>query len=174
MFGATGFWLYGLIFVGKMIEVAFDTLRIMFVGKEKRVYGMLCGFASIMLWIVLVNSVLSNITEDPTKAVVYCVAYAGGIYLGSALEGRLAVGLTSVQIVLKSSIAEKLGRKLRAEGFGVTILEGHSVNGTRRELVFVQLKRRRVPEAIKLVNEMCNDAVISLSDVRQIRGGFLR
>lgn len=174
MLGAGGFWLYVFIFVGKVVEVAFDTLRIMFVGKGKRVYGVICGFASIMLWIVLVSSVLSDISEDPFKAVVYCVAYAGGIYLGATLEGWLAVGLTSVQIVLKSSAAEELGARLRSEGFGVTILEGHSVSGLARELIFVQLRRKRVPEAIRIVNDMCSDAVISVSDVRYVRGGFLR
>lgn len=174
MFGLTGFWLYLFIFIGKMIEVTVDTLRIMFIGKGKRMSGAIFGFISVVLWIILVNSVLTNISEDPLKAVIYCVAYGCGIYLGTTLESQLAVGLTSIQIVLNCEQVEELGAVLRDEGFGVTLLEGHSVNGMKRGLVFVQLRRKRVPEAIRIARGICDDAVISVSDVRQVRGGFFR
>lgn len=174
MFGLTGFWLYAFIFVGKMVEVTIDTLRIMFIGKGKRMAGAVLGFVCVFLWIVLVNSVLTDISKDPLKVIVYCVAYACGIYLGTTLEGQLAVGLTSIQIVLNCEKAEKLGAILRDKGFGVTMLEGHSVDGTKRRMVFVQLRRRRVAEAINIAHDTCEDAVISVSDVRQVRGGFFR
>jgi len=172
--GLSGGWLYAVIFLGKMIEVALDTLRIMFISKGKKAYGTVCGFFSILIWIMLVSSVLTDVSADPMKVVVYCVAYACGIYMGTALEQRLAVGLTAIQIVLPETEAGEVGGGLRDAGFGVTLMEGRSVDGTKRGLVFVQLRRKLVPEAIALANGLCPDAVISVSDVRQVRGGFFK
>jgi uncharacterized protein YebE (UPF0316 family) len=174
MFGLTGILLYTLIFLGKMVEVTFDTLRIVFIGKGRRIYGALCGLVTVTIWVMLINSVLSGIVEDPLKAVIYCIAYASGIFFGSQLEQWLAIGFTSIQIVLADQEGKQLGERLRSQGFGVTILFGQSVDGARRAILLVQLRRRRVLEATRLVNKAYPNAVISVSDVRSMRGGFIR
>ena len=124
--------------------------------------------------IARVSAVLSQLSEDPWKAVVYCLAFAVGIVFGVALEEKLAVGLTSVQIVSLASDGEKIGAALRERGFGVTLLEGHSVDGTKRELIFVQLKRRRIRECEKAVHGIDPGAMISVSDVKTVHGGFMK
>ena len=173
-FGITGIWLYLVIFLGKMAEVCFSTLRIMFVGKGRKLEGTIFGLVEIALWVIIVSSVLSGLTEDPMKAVVYCVAFTLGIPLGMKRESILAVGLTSVQVVAAKEDGEKIGLALREHGFGITFLDGHSVDGTKRELVFVQLRRKRINDAIKIIKETAPNAVISVSDLRSFRGGFLR
>lgn len=173
-FGITGLWLYVVIFLGKMAEVSFSTLRIMFVGKSRKLEGALFGFIEIALWVIVVSSVLNGLSEDPMKAVVYCVAFTLGIPLGVQIEGLLAVGLTSIQVVAANEYGEKIGVALREHGFGVTFLDGHSVDGTKRELVFVQLKRKRINDAVEIIKEIDPAAVISVSDLRSFRGGFLK
>ncbi|MGE4484812.1 MAG: DUF2179 domain-containing protein [Oscillospiraceae bacterium] len=172
--GISGGWLYLLIFVGKMIEVTFSTLRIMFVGKGKKFLGAFCGLFEVFFWVVIASSVLADLYEDPFEVVVYCVAFSCGILMGMALEQRLAVGLTSIQVVSPATDAEKVGATLREGGFGVTLLDGHSVDGTKREMIFVQLKRKRIPEAVKLVRAIDPDAIISANDVKSLGGGFMR
>lgn len=170
----TGPLLYVLIFCGKVIEVTFSTLRIMLVGKGRRFLGAFVGLFEIVFWVVITNSVLTGLTEDPLKIVVYSLAFSTGIICGIAVEARLAVGLTSIQILTPEEPAETLGALLRENGFGVTIFDGHSVDGTPREMLFVQLKRRRVGEAVSLVHRACPGAVISVSDVRSLTGGFVK
>lgn len=172
--GISGFWLYVVIFVGKMAEVCFSTLRIMFVGKSRKIEGALFGFVEIFLWVVVVSSVLNDLAADPMKMVVYCVAFTLGIPVGVQIENLLAVGLTSIQVVATKDKGEKIGHALREHGFGITFLDGHSVDGTKRELVFVQLKRKRIPDATRIIRDMAPDAVISVSDLRSFRGGFIR
>jgi len=157
-----------------MAEVCFSTLRIMFVGKSRKLEGAIFGFIEIALWVIVVSSVLDGLAQDPMKAVIYCVAFTLGIPLGVKIENLLAVGLTSVQVVAANAEGEKIGTVLREHGFGVTFLDGHSVDGTKRELVFVQLRRKRINYAIRLIREVAPDAVISVSDLRSFRGGFLR
>jgi len=174
MFGLSGFWLYLFIFCGKMVEVAFSTLRITLAGKGQKFLGALAGFIEIVLWVFIASSVLQDVQSDPWKMVAYCLAFACGIIMGTWLEHLLAVGLTSIQIVVPAEEAEELGKKLRDGGFGVTILEGRSVDGTARAMVFIQLRRKHVTQAVSLAKKEAPEAVISVSDVRSVSGGYIR
>ena len=174
MFGLSGFWLYLLIFCGKMIEVAFSTLRIILIGKGKRVFGIATGFVEITIWVFLASSVLSDVGSDPLKMVAYCAAFCCGLLLGTFFEQKLAVGLTSIQIVVPQEDGDKLAGILRDGGFGVTLMDGRSVDGTARTLVFIQLRRKRVPEAVDLARRYAPDAVVSVSDIRSVSGGYVR
>ncbi len=174
MFGITGPVLYVIIFFGKLVEVSLMTLRIMFASKGQKLFSAVCGLFEIVIWIFIAGTVLTQLDEDPLKAVIYCVAFTIGITMGVVIENKMAVGLTSVQIVALAEIGEKIGAALREQGFGVTILDGHSVNGTRREMVFVQLKRKRIRECEKIVRSVCPDAMMSVSDVKLVVGGFMK
>lgn len=174
MFGLTGIWVYFVIFAGKLVEVSCSTLRIMFAGKGKKLIGSMFGLCEVFLWLTIASGVITGLHEDPMKAVVYCVAFAFGITLGVTIENKMAVGLISMQIVSLTEDAENIGMKLRDNGFGVTILDGHSVDGTKREVVFVQLKRKRVDEAISIALKENPEAIISVSEAKTVRGGFMK
>ena len=174
MFGITGIGLYVIIFLGKLIELAVGTVRIAFVSKGKKLLAGLFGFFEVTFWVIIASSVITDIKSDPFKVVVYCAGFACGVMLGMWLEQKMAVGLTSIQAVTLAKDGEKIGAALREQGFGVTILDGHSVDGTKRELIFVQVRSRLVPEAMRIVQGVSPDAVISVSDVKRVRGGFLK
>ena len=174
MFGITGPVVYLLIFVGKLAEVAIMTLRIVFVGRGMKALSALCGLIEEVLWVIVVSAVLNSIRTDPLAAVMYCAAFTVGIVLGIVIENKIALGLTSMQIVSMAADGDMVGPALREQGFGVTILDGHSVDGTKRDVIFVQLKRRRMRECADLVRKIDPDAVISMSDVRSVIGGYMK
>ncbi len=174
MLGITGPIVYIIIFLGKLVEVSLMTLRIMFAGKGQKLLSSVCGLFEILIWIIIAGTVLLQLDEDPLKAVIYCIAFTIGITLGVAIENKMAVGLTSVQIVAIAKMGDKIAAELRERGFGVTILDGHSVDGTKREMVFVQLKRKRIQECEQIVRSVCPEAMISVSDVRVVVGGFMK
>ena len=164
---------YFVIFFGKVLEVCVTTLRIIFVGKGRMVYGTVFGFVEIVLWIIIAGEVLGDLQSDPMKAVVYCLGFTAGIAAGVAVEHRLAIGLTSINIVVPRESGEKIATALRESGFGVTILEGHAVGGALRQLVLVQLRRKNIKSAVGIARGIYPNAVISISEVQSIRGGFL-
>ena len=132
------------------------------------------GLIEVLCWIFVASSVIVGLQEDWFKAVVYCIAFGVGNILGMTLEKKMAMGLTSIQIVSTVKDGEKMAKLLREHEFGVTILDGHSVDGEQRELIFVQLRRRRIDEAIHLAQSINPNAVLSVSDVRALQGGFMR
>lgn len=174
MLAWTGISLYLLIFAGKVLEVTMSTLRIIFVGKGRKLVGVAFGLVEVTVGLIITSLVLNDLYNDPFKIVVYVVAFEVGISLGMTIEGRMALGLTSMQAVATQEKAHAVGLALREAGFGVTILSGHSVDGTPRDVVFVQLRRRRVDEAVHIVQNTAPQAVISVSDIKSIKGGFLK
>jgi uncharacterized protein YebE (UPF0316 family) len=216
--------IYVAIFAAKLIEVALATVRNVLVKRGEQLMGALIGFVEVMIWIIVVSNVLSSLTEDPIKAIVYCLAFACGNYAGVILEGKLAIGTACIQVmvaeemvpvekyikkkglyekVLEEVLAEKLETDsvgdtdagdfavdvkknnsakeedtdlkllLRERGFGVTIVPGH---GFDREvnIMMIYLKRKSVPEALELIRAHKPTALVTVNDVRQIRGGFIR
>ena len=80
------FWVYIVIFFGKVLEVSLCTLRIVLINRGERVKGSLIAIIEITLWLIIASSVLDGWKNDIGKAISYALAYAGGNYAGSWLD----------------------------------------------------------------------------------------
>jgi len=144
------------------------------INKGERVKGALLGFVEIMIWLVVVSSVLNNITEDPIKVFVYAIAFALGNYIGVTIESKIAVGLASIQVVVNEDTGVMLAEILREQDYGVTIIDGSGKDDSKKCLLFIQLKRKRIPAAVKLIKQTTPNAYITVNDVKSIVGGYLK
>ena len=77
------------------------TLRIVLITKDERTKGAIIGFFEVILWVILVSTVLTNITADPTKVVVYALGFAVGNFVGSKFENYLAIGTTNIEAIVR-------------------------------------------------------------------------
>ena len=170
----SGLPLYLIIFFAKIVEVTLMTLRIVFINKGEKALGAVIAFVEVFIWLIVVSAVLTNITEDPIKILVYCTSFALGNYLGVIIEGKLAVGLSSLQAIVPDEDGEKIADLLRNNDFGVTIIEGKGIEGYKKDVLIVMLKRKRIKEAIKIINSQIPDALITINDVKNLRGGYIK
>lgn len=174
LFSLSGPLLYIIIFCAKIIEVSVSTIRLVLINKGERVKGAILGFVEIMIWLFVVSSVLNNITEDPIKVFVYAIAFSLGNFIGVTIESKIAVGLASIQVVVNEDTGEMLSDVLRDESFGVTIIEGKGKEDSKKILLFIQLKRKRIPDAVKLIKQTAPNAYITVNDIKSIVGGYLK
>ena len=108
--------LYLIIFFAKIIEVSISTVRIVYINKGEKVKGAALGFIEILIWLVVVSSVLNNITEDPIKVFIYAIAFSLGNFFGVTIESKIAVGLSSIQVVVGQEGGAILADILREQG----------------------------------------------------------
>ncbi|MGI6466722.1 MAG: DUF2179 domain-containing protein [Sphaerochaetaceae bacterium] len=168
-----GPWIYFLIFFGKIIEVTVATLRMVLINRGERVKGMIIAFFDILLWLIVTGTVLDGYQEDPLRIVAFATAFAVGNYLGSWFEDKLAFGLSSIQaIVATSEESKKLAALLRDEDFAVTVTKGEGRNGMR-DILLLHMKRKRIKEAIALIEDNSPGAVIVVNDSKVISGGYI-
>ena len=176
VFLATGtFWVYIIIFLGKIVEVSLGTLRIVLINRGERLIGSFIALIEITLWLIIAGNVLSDYQSDPLKMLAYALAYALGNYVGSWLEERLAFGLCSMQtVVMDQETSDKICEALRQNGFGVTELTAQGRDDETRFMLISTLRRKLADEAIALVQGIAPNAMITVSDVKSQRSGYLR
>ena len=166
-------WVYLFIFFGKILEVSFGTLRIVLISRGERTVGALIAVIEITLWLVIASSVLTGFKDDFLKGIVYAVAFACGNYIGSWLDELLAFGLSSMQVVLPDLASAKEAEAcLREKGFGMTTIDVHGRDNDRSMLIMT-MQRKRLPEALAILEKQCNGAVVTVTDIKTQRGGYL-
>jgi uncharacterized protein YebE (UPF0316 family) len=99
-------WIYVFIFFGKIIEVAISTFRLVLISRGERVIGSVISVVEITVWLVVTGTVLTGFQTDIWKVVVFVAAFAIGIFLGSWLEEKIALGLSNIQIILQDKEEE--------------------------------------------------------------------
>lgn len=166
-------WVYLFIFFGKILEVSFGTLRIVLINRGERTVGSMIAIIEITLWLIIASGVLAGFREDFLKGIVYALAFACGNYIGSWLDELFAFGLSSVQVVLpNAATAKEAEASLRAKGFGITSLDVHGRDDDH-SMLLMTMQRKRLPEVLAWLEKHCTGAVITVSDIKTARGGYL-
>ncbi len=168
-------WVYVFIFMGKLLEVTTSTLRIVLINRGIRALGSVLAVLEITMWVIITSTVLSGFQSDPLKIVVYAAAFGMGNFLGSWLDEKLAFGLSSIQVVVPDATsAHNLCNELREKGYGITTLDVHGIEGQTRYMLLLMIRRKYLNEALKLITNASCNAVITVSDVKVQKGGYLR
>ncbi len=168
-------WVYVFIFFGKMLEVTTSTLRIVLINRGIRSLGSLLAVIEITMWLIITSTVLTGFQSDPLKIAVYAVAFGLGNFLGSWLDEKLAFGLSSIQIVVPDlASAHSLSTTLREKGFGITTMDVHGIENESRYMLLMMIQRKRLHEALDLITNSCEKSVVTVTDVKVQKGGYLR
>lgn len=171
----TTIWVYLFIFFGKLTEVSVSTLRIVLINRGIRIVGAMIAVLEIILWLVVTSTVLANFQSDPFKVLVYALAFGAGNYLGSWLDERLAFGLSSIQVVVQDmESAQCLSAAMREHGYGITAMDVQGIDGKPHYMLVTMIRRKLLKDALALINDVCGCAVITVSDVKVQKGGYMR
>lgn len=165
-------WIYLIIFFGKITEVTFATLRIVLINRGERTKGSIIAFIEVLLWIYVTGTVLVGFQNAPLKVVVFALAFALGNYVGSWLENKIALGLSTIEVITTEDACALL-EVLREHNLGVTVINGEGKNGPRK-IYKVHLKRNRIASTVRLINKHISSCVISVTDVKVLKGGYIR
>lgn len=168
------FIVYLMIFIAKMMEVSLSTLRQILINRGFRLVGSIIALVEITLWLFVAGTVLATYREDPVKMIPYALAYALGNYFGSWLDERLAFGMCSMQVVMIDlDVANTVADSLRSGGFGISEVNAFGMNNEPRYIIMSTVKRKELRRAMDLIQGIDSHAMITVSDIRSLRGGYL-
>lgn len=166
-------WVYFVIFFGKLLEVSISTLRIVLINRGDRIKGSILAFFDVLIWLTITGSVLSSFGDNKLKIVVFAFAFALGNFFGSWLDSKLAFGMSSINVIInEDAIVDVILKNLRNNSFAVTVIDGQGKDG-KRKLLIINVKRKYLSKAIKIVTDITSDCFISVNDVSAMRGGFV-
>ena len=163
--------IYLVILCGKVIEVSIGTIRIVLITRGERLLGAILGFFEVLLWVILVSTVLKDITSDPIKVFIYAAGFAIGNYLGSVFEQKIGIGNVRIEAIVLEKDGNKLANCIRAKGYAVTVLEGKGMNFNRQVLI-MNIRRKDYFEVVKMIRQFEENVVITINDIKPIYGGY--
>lgn len=158
-----------LIFTARIIDVSLGTLRIIFISRNKRLLAPLMGFFEVLIWLLAIGQIIKNL-ENPACYIAYAAGFAGGSFIGMAIENRLAIGLQIVRIITKFYVPEMI-EKLKAGGYGLTTLQGEGASGPVT-VIFTIVKRKDLPEFVSIIKSVNPKVFYTVEDVRTAKEGI--
>ncbi|MBN2300362.1 MAG: DUF2179 domain-containing protein [Acholeplasmataceae bacterium] len=165
-------WELLLIFFAKIIEVSIGTMRIILISKGYRKPGSILGFFEVLLWVFVASTVISGMLDAPLKGIIYALGFAIGVYIGSMIENRVAVGKVMIHVIASNDVASQIIKVLRDSGHGVTSLDAHGKDSDRTVLmVFANRKNKEI--IMKLIERTNDKALIVANEVSLVHGGFV-
>ena len=147
------------VFLLRLIEQALGTLRSLYVNKGKPKLGALLGFIESAIWVVAISQVIKDL-NDPLLIIGYALGFAAGTISGSYIESTIAIGNVVVRVFIeRNENSELLANELRANDFGVTVINGQGRDG-EVSIAWCVVPRKKVKELLNIVSEITPDAYV--------------
>ncbi|MCL2806494.1 MAG: DUF5698 domain-containing protein [Treponema sp.] len=161
-----------LIFILKSVEVAIATLRIILISKGYRREGTLLSFVEILLWTFVASRVIMGMADAPIKGVMFSLGFSMGVYVGSRIESRIAMGRVLIQAIVSMDQSDLITGTLRDKGYAVTTMEAQG-RDSQKSVLMIFAKRKGKEEIIKEIHRLDAAAMIITNDITTLHGGTI-
>jgi len=157
-----------LIFLARVVDVTMGTVRVIFVSRGLKYLAPIVGFFEILIWLLAIGQIMQNLSS-PACYIAYAGGFATGNYVGIAIAEKLSLGIVLIRVVTAKD-ALPLVERLKEQDYGVTSVDGHGTSGEVK-VVFTVVKRREVPNVVKLIKTFNPRAFYSIEEVGFVEKG---
>ncbi len=139
-------------------------------GQRLKAAGL--GFVECTIWGLVISTIIGTLGDDLFLLLFYCVGYATGLFLGSTLENKIALGTSNLEIIANADSTEKITEYLREHNMGYTVFEGHG-SKDKMNMVFIVLARKETPRVLRELRRVTdNKMFVAVSEVSKYAGGY--
>ncbi|MBN1433002.1 MAG: DUF2179 domain-containing protein [Methanomicrobiaceae archaeon] len=156
-----------LIFLARIADVSFGTLRIIFISRGLKLLAPVVGFFEISIWLVAISQVLTNMGHY-TAILAYASGFAVGNYVGILIEEKMAMGISVIRIITQYS-ASDLIEELKNSGFRTTVSEAQGQYGPV-SIIYSVVKRKQTSKFLGILRKSNPNAFYTIEDVRNAGG----
>ena len=159
-----------LIFTARIFDVTLGTLRIIFVSRGKKFIAPLLGFFEVIIWLLAISQIMKQL-DNFLCYIAYAGGFAAGNFIGIIIEEKLAIGIMVVRIILVKDECQ-IRERLKAAGYGVTVVDARGGADTEVKIVYTIIKRRDLDEVLGIINHCNSEAFYSVEDARSAYHGI--
>ena len=105
-----------IVCAAKIIEITIQSLKTCMMVKGQRLKAAALGFVECSIWGLVISTIISTLGDNLALLAFYCGGYAMGLFLGSTLEGKIALGTSNLQLIANDPNTEKIVDYLKEKG----------------------------------------------------------
>lgn len=156
----------------KILEITIQSLKTCMMVKGQSLKAAVLGFVECAVWGLVISTIIGTLGDNLFLLFFYCVGYAVGLFLGSAIENKIALGTSNLELIADDSTTERVTDYLKASGRGYTVFAGHG-STEKMNMVFVVLPRKEMTKVLKDIRKNCGGKIfVVASDVSKYAGGY--
>jgi uncharacterized protein YebE (UPF0316 family) len=160
-----------IIFLCKIVEVSFATVRMVLITKGEKVKGAFVAFFEITIWLLVSAKVLTGLSEFPLRGVMYVLGFVVGNYLGSVIEEKVALGIVTATIITSTENKDLIVARLKELEIGFTVMQAQGQKDENKFIV-AYMARKRKKTLLKNLKELDIKYFISINESRDVYGGY--
>lgn len=161
-----------IICAAKIIEITIQSLKTCMMVKGQRMKAAALGFVECAIWGLVISTIISTLGDNLLLLLFYCIGYATGLFLGSTIESKIALGTSNLELIANDDSTKKIVNYLKKNGRGYTVLDGYG-STDKMNMIFIVLPRRDMNKVLKEIRKECDNKVfVVASDVSKYAGGY--
>ena len=161
-----------IVCAAKIVEITIQALKTCMMVKGQRLKAAGLGLLECAIWGLVISTIIGTLGDNLFLLAFYCVGYATGLFLGSTLEGKIALGTSSLQLIANNENTEIIIEYLKKNSRGYTVFEGYG-SKDKMNMIFIVLPRRDIVSITKQIRSICNNNVfVVVDDVNKYSGGY--
>lgn len=161
-----------IVCAAKIVEITIQALKTCMMVKGQRLKAACLGFAECMIWGLVISTIIGTLGDNLALLLFYGVGYATGLFLGSTIEGKIALGTYNLELIASDESTEKITKYLKENQRGYTVFGGHG-SVDKMNMILVVLPRKEAPRVLRDIRKECNNKVfVAVSEVSKYSGGY--
>lgn len=161
-----------IVCCAKIVEITIQSLKTCMMVKGQRLKAAGLGFIECCIWGLVISTIIGTLGDNLFLLLFYCIGYATGLFLGSTIETKIALGTSNLELIASDESTEKITAYLKEKGRGYTVFEGHG-SKDKMNMIFIVLPRKETPRVLGDIRRSCDGKVfVVASEVSKYAGGY--
>lgn len=161
-----------IVCAAKIVEISIQSLKTCMMVKGQRLKAAALGFIECTIWGLVISTIIGTLGDNIFLLLFYCVGYASGLFIGSTIESKIALGTSNLQLIANDENTQKITEYLKESNKGYTVFEGHG-SIDKMNMIFIVLPRKEAPKMLKTLRKLCDNKVfVVASEISKYAGGY--
>ena len=96
-----------LVCAAKIVEITIQSLKTCMMVKGQRLKAAGLGLVECTIWGLVISTIIGTLGDNILLLMFYGVGYATGLFLGSTIEGKIALGTSNLELIASDESTKK-------------------------------------------------------------------
>ena len=102
-----------IVCCAKIVEITIQSLKTCMMVKGERLKAAGLGFIECVIWGLVISTIIGTLGDNLFLLLFYCIGYASGLFIGSFIESKIALGTSNLELIANDESTELITEYLK-------------------------------------------------------------